>query len=252
MQCGNGIEFDYGMWDFNNDRVVENFESHVSMSIPSYHRVHNLTTELIKSRYIPKDRKIRVLDIGCSLGTLDVSIEKEWEKSSSREIEIVAMDISKGMIDKCKEIPDTKVNFICGNPITKLIIEKEKYDVIICLYVLQFIENDYKRMLLKEIYEKLSDDGVLILADKFKSDIDFIESKNEYELRKYKMEMGFSREEIDGKRSSLSMKQDRMYDSYFLSFLMSTGFKTISPMTRDWNFASYVIKKGGFGDGWTR
>ena len=122
------------VWKFNKE-VTKNFEDHILKSVPGYLDGHNLIISI--SRDILSN-KSKVLDIGCSTGTLLKKLNTEL----SLDTELYGIDVSKEMINKAKKI--------CRSNEIKFYIQsvndlKEKgFDLVLSYFTLQFVHPSKK------------------------------------------------------------------------------------------------------------
>lgn len=121
---------------------------------------HNFTYNIIISilrQYI--HNKQSILDIGCGAGTISLYLASTYNKSK-----VTGIDISSIAIAACQESAKRlQLNNIIYRQMdfpTK--IPKEKYDIIVCLEVIEHLEDDY--LVIKKMYELLNDNGIIILS----------------------------------------------------------------------------------------
>lgn len=99
-----------------------------------------------------------ILDVGCGTGSLDFYLAK-------RANSVTGIDISKNAIVACKRDAKTlgvsKKTAFYVRDISKRLM-KRKFDVVICLEVIEHIKNDKK--LINNISKSLKKNGLLILS----------------------------------------------------------------------------------------
>ena len=78
---GQDINAEDGLWSFGN-KVPKNFDDHVTNQVPYYLEGHDLILDLLPF-FLRK--KSKVLDIGCSTGTL-VDIVAHWTKMGPKRV----------------------------------------------------------------------------------------------------------------------------------------------------------------------
>lgn len=103
-----------------------------------------------------EDKKLQILDFGCGVGTIDFYM-------ASKGNNVVGIDISNKAIQIAKENSklfglENRTDFFTS--IEKL--EAKKFDLIICIEVLEHISDDRKTLNLLAKY--LKNDGILILS----------------------------------------------------------------------------------------
>lgn len=232
--CGNGLEFGVGEWAFNSD-VSKVFQKHISSSVPGYHNVHTLVADLCKMHRCDGE-SLSILDIGCSLGEFERVLLSD---SKDNNIHVVAVDSSEDMIREVK-YKDPRINYVCCDGL-KAVHCSGKYDIIVCLYTSQFMSHDEKLLFFKEVSNHLNPNGMFILADKIKHDDNSIDLINEKELFSFKIDSGFSVEEIMGKKKALQGVQDVLSEE-MLSYLTSL-FRDMNIIDISLNFACYAFYK---------
>ena len=118
-------------------------------------RILNKYQELDNLKNIFKNKKI--LDLGCGGGILSESLAEEGA-------ELIAIDQSKKLINEAKKrakLKNFKINYQCKS-IKNLKEKKMKFDIIICLEVIEHVE-DYKNFL-KFTFECLKKNGIIIFS----------------------------------------------------------------------------------------
>lgn len=206
------------MFDFEK---VEDFESHINMSIPSYDHLsnifRNLTTEFA-------DPDISIVDIGCStcsfLNSLDVRSEK---------IGIDVVDISK---------PNDDVVFIKSDAY-EFLTTIDQCSVVICMFSLQFL-GKYKRELVCGELERLVTGGATLLISE-KCHIDDVLINNVL----FRTHMSGKRKNFDD--TVILDKDDSLFGSMFCKTVgdMELELSGIGDVTKVWqsyNFHGWVVR----------
>ena len=134
---GNEISTENANWTFSGE-VSENFDDHVSKSVPFYEAGHELIGRI--SDFFLRDNST-CYDLGCSTGEL---MRKLHQKVGSRRVRLIGLDCEKDMIQKaqrkCAQLKT--VEFLETD---LLDYEFEKSDLIISNYSMQFIPARLKR-----------------------------------------------------------------------------------------------------------
>lgn len=120
---------------------------------PEIRRVYNQVLDICSSR------GGEILDFGAGIGTLIILLAEGGLNVTYLDIKGVTSDFAKWRINR----RGLKVNFIESNDEPTCL--EEKYDVIICIDVLEHLENPVAY--LKEFHEHLRKDGLLILKVDF-------------------------------------------------------------------------------------
>jgi 2-polyprenyl-3-methyl-5-hydroxy-6-metoxy-1,4-benzoquinol methylase len=119
---------------------------------------HELIFDLIKE-HLPKGRNgkgdLRILDVGCAIGDFT-------KRLYDLDQGVIGMDISRTAIDKAKA-KRSDIDFRVGSlPAPDL--RKESFDLITCLEVLYYMDNDTQKVVLSEINHLLDKGGRAIFS----------------------------------------------------------------------------------------
>ena len=115
--------------------------------------------------------------------------------------------------------------------------------VVILHYTLQFIPQEDRNRLLKNIYDALLPNGVLLLSEKIR----FPEAEQEQKIRMwhhdYKAAEGYTALEIEQKSRDIqqSMATDTL--DILQQRLSDTGFSNVNMWMRCYGFSSFVVQK---------
>jgi len=105
--------------------------------------------------YLPKDKSIRILDIGCGHGTCINELIK------SGYVNVEGVDISPDQIALAKEQFRLQ-NVFCEDPIEFLENKSDYYEVILLTNLLEHLELNYSIELLKKVHLSLKKTGFFI------------------------------------------------------------------------------------------
>ena len=151
MDTGDFIEVTTaGSWSFAGN-TAQNFDAHVSKSVPLYLESHELIKKL-SDFYIRND--CTILDIGCSTGTLLYEIGKRHSRIKS--FSMIGVDPVKEMCEKASE----KLDMLNSNAgISAEIYSQSLMDIevpmcsfITCVYTMQFIHPSIRQSFIDKIY----------------------------------------------------------------------------------------------------
>ena len=149
-------------WEFN-ESVAEDFDNHVSASVPGYEWFHEYIVKMA-GFYIEDDDAI--LDIGCSTGTLLRDIKRSLR---NRDFYMTGVDKSSSMIDIAKSnVHDIKANFFTGDILEFFDITDPsvKLSFITIVLTLQFLSYEDRFNVLKTCYSRLKDGGAVVVVEK--------------------------------------------------------------------------------------
>ena len=220
-------------WKFDSS-VVSTFDSHINKSVPNYADSHNLILSLAKDLL---SEKSKVLDIGCSTGTLLYKLYKEI----NFDLDLVGIDISKDMINFAKKnIKHTKIKFFnCG--LSKF--KQSKFDFIISFYTLQFMHSTEKKEFLVDSYKKLNSGGHMIVFDKVTEESGWEQKIFQSAYDDFKRHNEFSNEEIYNKTEKLRgvLHPNSRKENY--KIFKEINFKSIFLLSKNLFFEGYLLKK---------
>ena len=217
MDVGNNIKKERANWDFSGN-VAQTFNEHVRKSVPLYDEGHDLVCQL--SDFFCQSDSI-CYELGVSTGQLTKKLA-DYNKHKP-EIRWIGIDSEGEMIAKakeyCKEIKNIELHE--DNILT---FDYEKTDFIVSYYCMQFIPERYRQDLFNKIYEKLNWGGAFILFEKVRAPDARFQDMMAAIYNDYKLENGYSPEEIMGKAQSLKGVLDPFSTEGNLGLLKRAGF----------------------------
>lgn len=154
--------------DFQNPKVVANYDEHIRKLIPAYELVHQQIDAMLMT-YFPNDAKILI--VGCGTG-----YELQYLASRHANWHFTALDPSLEMLKQAqKPVQHLKnIEFIHGD--TRNIDHKNYFDAALVILVGHFIAIDLKQDFYRDIYHSLNESGYLISYD-------LMQEKNAQELQ---------------------------------------------------------------------
>ncbi len=109
-------------------------------------------------KYLPKDKKVKIIDLGCGMGHFLYFLKKNGYKN------YFGIDISAECINFCnKKNLGSKENLFCGDVINFFQKEKRQFDVVMMNDIIEHIPKDKIVSLLRLIKKSLSNNGRLII-----------------------------------------------------------------------------------------
>ncbi len=220
---GENLDAERGQWNFK-DINHNNFEEHVSKSVPGYENGHQYISFL--SDYFVNSNSI-VYDIGCSTGNL-ISKLSDYNKKKDN-IKFVGIDSVDSFEDQYKRNtiskdhnPTHKFEFI-NDEIQN--IELTECDLVVSYYTIQFISPRYRQEIINNIYNKLNWGSGFFFFEKVRGiDARFNEMINLAYLE-YKASMGYTNDQIISKMLSLKGVLEPYTTTENFNFLERAGFK---------------------------
>ncbi len=233
MNVGENINAHNSSWTFAGN-VAQTFEQHVAKSVPLYHEGHQLVLGLSDFFLHPNSL---AYEIGCSTGLLTQAIAHRNEHKSIR---IEGLDIEEGMIEYASEHYGATpgINFECVDILDKNL---EKCDLIIAYYTLQFIKPKVRQLIIDKIYESLNWGGAFLLFEKVRAPDARFQDIMTALYTDYKLDQGYSPEQIVGKSKSLKGVLEPFSSQGNLDLLTRAGFEDITTVMK------YVCFEGFLG-----
>ena len=235
MKLGDKINSLNASWSFS-EKVPENFDSHISKSVPMYKEGHDLVCRL-SDFFLADDSKC--YEIGSSTGELT---KKLTEHNKHKKISFIGIDPIIGMVDvaneKCKDI--SNISFVCDDILN---IELEKSDLIISYYTIQFIKPRVRQLVFNKIHESLNWGGAFILFEKVRACDARFQDMMTALYTDYKLEQGYTEEEIVSKTRSLKGVLEPFSTQGNLDLLTRAGFTDITTVFKYVSFEGFLAIK---------
>jgi tRNA (cmo5U34)-methyltransferase len=235
MNTGDNIENNNANWSFSGD-VPENFDNHVGKSVPMYKEGHNLACRL--SDFFLSDNS-KCYEIGCSTGELTKKIAIH---NQHKKISLIGIDPIQEMVEvankKCKNL--SNISFICDDILNT---ELEKSDLIISYYTIQFIKPRIRQLVFDKIYESLNWGGAFILFEKVRAGDARFQDIMTALYTDYKLEKGYTEEEIVSKTRSLKGVLEPFSTQGNLDLLKRSGFVDITTVFKYVSFEGFLAIK---------
>lgn len=178
-------------WNFNNDWIVENFDSHVREQLPWYDFATNTVASIVKNYLRPNGI---VYDIGASTGNIGKSISYIVESRNARLIAIEESNEIAGRYTGGGELIVSDASSI----------KYECFSVAVCFLSLMFIPHVNRVSLIKKLKESLEVGGCIIIVDKDLPPKGYVGSVFRRITMEWKLIGGAKYENINNKELSLS------------------------------------------------
>jgi len=220
-------------------KVAGVFDDMVNRSVPFYEEIQRMTAELAANHAI---ENTHIYDLGCSTGTTLILMDK----SVSTQVKFVGVDDSAAMLDKCR-IKLNEAHF--SHPFDLQVADLNTHvtitdaSVVVLCLTLQFVRPINRERLIKEIFNGLQKEGVVILIEKILAEDssfnrDFINYYYAMKRRHHYSDM-----EIAQKREALENVLIPYKLSENITMLRDAGFQQFEVFFKWYNFAGIIAKK---------
>lgn len=236
-KVGDGLNARNAQWNFGGE-IPDNFDSHVSRSVPLYDEGHKLVTDL--SDFFITTNSI-CYEIGCSTGTLTHRLATHH--SSVTGSRFIGIDIEKMMISKAREkiIPAQKnIKFVVDDILQ---CKLEPADMIVAYYTVQFIRPSERQRLISKLYDCLQWGGALVLFEKVRGPDARFQDILTRLYDDYKLSQGYTAEEIISKSRSLKGVLEPFSTQGNLDLLKRAGFVDIMTVMKHLCFEGFLAIK---------
>ncbi|CAA6805212.1 MAG: tRNA (Uridine-5-oxyacetic acid methyl ester) 34 synthase [uncultured Sulfurovum sp.] len=231
---GDRIEAMNANWKFSGE-MVENFEAHVSKSVPLYKEGHALIKKL--SDYFIKDDSL-CYELGSSTGTL---VQELAAHHAFRNAKFIGIEIEEDMVNKANKLyQNTHLSFVCDDMNT---MNLEKSDLIVSYYTIQFIHPKLRQQLINKIYQALNWGGAFIVYEKVRANDARFQDIMSGLYMEYKLDQGYKAEEIIAKQKSLKGILEPFSTEGNIDMFKRAGFVDIISIQKYMNFEGFLLIK---------
>lgn len=235
---GDGVSAENASWTFGGG-TAENFDSHVSRSVPLYEEGHALVCAL--SDFFVKDDST-VYEIGCSTGALTLKLAQRHAKKPGARF--VGIDIEPEMVAQANANKSRtsleNVEFLADDA---LLTELQPSDLVVAYYTAQFVRPSARQNLISKIYETLRWGGALLLFEKVRGPDARFQDILTSLYNDYKLEQGYTPEEIVSKSRSLKGVLEPFSTQGNLDLLRRAGFVDVMTVMKYLCFEGFVAIK---------
>ena len=222
-----------------SSKVAGVFDDMVNRSVPFYEEIQRMVAELAADNAL---KGSRIYDLGCSTGNTLLHMDQVVDES----IPFIGLDDSRDMLDKCRNKLlqlDVKRSFdLCVCDLNTDVTIENASVVVLCL-TLQFVRPINRERLIKQVFNGLDDDGVLIVVEKILAE----DSRFNRDFIRYYYDMkrrhNYSDMEIAQKREALENVLVPYKLSENITLLRDAGFEHCEVFFKWYNFAGIIAKK---------
>jgi tRNA (cmo5U34)-methyltransferase len=226
-----------------DEHVVNVFPDMIQRSVPGYSTIIAMTGVLAE-RYAQPNTNC--YDLGSSLGASTLAMRRQLD---NRPCNIIAVDNSSAMQKRCLELLTQNTDNTSSTISVELIesdirdIAIENASVVVLNFTLQFIANDTREALLKDIFDGMCDGGILILSEKILFEDAHLQQLNTDLHHSFKRANGYSEMEVSQKRTALENVLIPETIATHQHRLKKVGFNNVDVWFQCFNFASLVAIK---------
>jgi SAM-dependent methyltransferase len=204
-------------WVFDSS-VADRYEQEVNNHIPDYDRVIDMCIDCIDVNF---NKDVKIIDVGSAKGnTMDKLLSHGYSN-------VYGVEASEAMYSSSKH----KDKVIMSDT-----FPEGDWDVVLANWTLHFINE--REQYLKDIYDNMSHNGMLILSDKmaFTEDIESL-------YHNFKRSHGVTEDEINSKKQSLIGVLNTKSFMWYLNTLEKIGFRDIQIINANMMFNTLYARK---------
>lgn len=238
MTVGEDLDVGNANWRFRG-QVVERFDQHVAKSVPLYRQGHELICQL--SDYFVKDGST-CYELGCSTGELTLKLA---EHNKHREnVRFVSVDVEPEMIELArKKARERGIKNAFFEVEDVFLLEMEPTDLVVSYYTIQFVRPSVRQEVFDKIYKSLQWGGALLLFEKVRANDARFQDIVTGLYTDFKLEQGYTPEEIVGKSRSLKGVLEPFSTQGNLDLLTRAGFVDILTVMKYLCFEGFLAIK---------
>lgn len=232
---GDDIKAKAGAWTFGGD-VAKTFDDHIQKSVPGYLEGHELVSKL--APFFLGRAGSRFIELGCSTGALTQKVRQYTDRT---DIEFTGIDIEDPMVqfaiannsfDNCEfELGDALTYDYLGS------------DMVASYYTIQFINPAIRQQVINKVYESLNWGGAFVMFEKVRGPDARFQDMMTTLYNEYKLDQGYSEQEIIGKTLSLKGILEPFSSNANLEMLKRSGFTDINIIFKRLSFEGFLAIK---------
>ncbi len=207
-------------WSFGNNLPAV-FDQHIRRSVPFYDEGHTLIARMADF-FLPNGSTC--IELGCSTGNLLANLA---ERNIDKKVRIIGIDKEIKMVERARENCRAYgcVEVECADIVG---MDFSEVDLVISYYTMQFVRRKDRQDVISRIYSGLNDGGGFIIFEKVHTRYPRFQDMFASLQNEYKLEQGYTAEEILGKAASLRGLLEPLTSDENLRLLQSAGFRDIN------------------------
>ncbi len=226
--------FSEGSFSFDL-KVATAFDDMIERSVPLYRETQQWITHWA-AKYLPESGGVCV-DLGCSTGLAIEHLARELPQIEY----FLGVDLSSDMLNIAKEKLvelGERVELFHGSVMDAQLPASH---MVVVNYLLQFLPMDQRLDLMRSIHFSLEEGGIVFVSEKLLSDTPSFQKISDDLYHQYKLDQGYSLEEIENKRKALQNVLVPLTENQNRAIFASAGFKNIHLVSRCHNFATFAM-----------
>jgi tRNA (cmo5U34)-methyltransferase len=232
---GDGISAPRAGWSFGG-ATPQHFDRHVARSVPNYEAGHRLIEQL-SDFFVKKD------SVGYEIGTSTGTLLRQLARRHPHGTRWIGIDLERAMIDYARNADGKtapNVEYLLADACE---VDYQPSDFIVSYYMVQFIPPRRRQSLIDLIYQSLNWGGAFVLFEKVRApDARFQDIMSSLYVD-YKLENGYSPEEVLGKASSLKGVLEPFSTRGNLDLLHRAGFVDVMTIYKHVCFEGFLAIK---------
>ncbi len=232
---GDGIAAGNAGWTFSND-VARTFSSHVSKSVPLYNEGHDLICSL--SDFFVQDSSI-CYELGSSTGAL---IRKLALRHAATKARFVGIESVPQMIAQARAECGAMKNLEFIQDDINL-FPYEPADLFCSFCTIQFVPPYLRQTLFDRLYQSLNWGGALMIYEKVRAPDARFQDYMTAVYTDYKLDRGYTPDEIIGKARSLKRVQEPFSTQGYLDLFKRAGFVDVMSIIKWVCFEGFLAIK---------
>ncbi len=233
--AGDGIHAARAGWSFGGE-TPQRFDRHIGRSVPNYEAGHTLIEQV--SDFFVRSDSI-AYEIGTSTGTLLRRLAKRHPHGTCW----IGIDVERAMIEHARAVnsqTSLNVEYLLADACD---VDYEASDFIASYYTIQFVPPRRRQNLIDLIYKSLNWGGAFVLFEKVRAPDARFQDMMSTLYVDYKLENGYSPQEILGKASSLKGVLEPFSTKGNLDMLHRAGFVDVMTIYKHVCFEGFLAIK---------
>jgi tRNA (cmo5U34)-methyltransferase len=232
---GDGIQAPRCGWSFGGE-TPQHFDRHVARSVPDYEAGHRLI-EQVSDFFVRKD------SVGYEIGTSTGALLRRLARRHPHGTRWIGIDVERAMIEYARSVhgqTSANVEYLLADACD---VDYEASDFIVSYYMVQFVPPRRRQNLIDLIYRSLNWSGAFLLFEKVRAPDARFQDMMSALYVDYKLENGYSSEEILGKARSLKGVLEPFSTRGNLDMLQRAGFVDIMTIYKHICFEGFLAIK---------